>query len=298
MPGPNAKEGFLLKVLGVDEADGRTVLDTEAASLFEAVLSGGLVANPGAFEEVSAGQGLAEYEYAEFDPGGPFHTLPCNGSIGSLELAGSVDPGYEPFFDMSWRRRGPLPRIESAEAGVRGNVTVKATARSGVAVDCTLDPPGVSIPVFAAVVFAGPVPVPITVHANASLGVGAKLRAQSMVSATAGIDAAVALEYRRGDELAGKVVVAPNLSVPQPETEVFGSGEVRVKPGIGMTVGWSAGALGKVAAIAKINLVVGLEASWKARRQPPAKVCAPISIEGKIVFPPIEEELRTTPTQT
>jgi len=286
-PGPNATEGFLLKALSSEESDGRTTLDTEAASLFEAVPQGSLVANPAAFEELSPTQAFVEYAYADFDPGEIFNWLPCEHSTEKLGLDGGVERAYEPFFDMSWKRKGwPTRWIEGAEAGVRGNVTAHATAKTHGKLDCKIDLPGLSIPVFGAVVFAGPVPVPITVHASASLKASANAKAHLEATVTVGIDGYVALAYRRGEgkKLTGKARAAPELSVPLPKAEASVKADVKVRPGIGMTVGWSAPVLGKVAATARVHFETGVEASWEKGRRPPAEACVPLTLGGQIIF--------------
>jgi hypothetical protein len=286
-PGPNAAEGFLLKALSKEESDGRITLDTEAASLFEAVPRGSLVANPAAFQKLPPTQAFGEYAYADFDPGEIFNWLACEHSTKKLGLDGIVKRAYEPFFDMSWKRKGrPTRWIEGAEVGVRGNITAHATAKTHGKLECTVALSDLTTPVFGAVVFAGPVPVPITVHASASLKASANARAKLEATVSAGIDGYVALAYQRGEgkKLSGTARAAPELSVPLPKAEASAKADVKVRPGIGMTVGWSAPVLGKVAATAKIHFETGVEASWEKDRQPPAEACVPLSLGGQIIF--------------
>ena len=295
-PGLNAAEGFLLKVRSKEEAAGLTTLDTEAASLFEAVPQGSLVANPVAFQELPT-QAFAEYAYADFDPGEIFNWLPCEHSTEELGLDGSVDPAYEFFFDMSWKRKGrPTRWIEGAEAGVRGNVTAHATAKTHGQLDCEVAPFELSLPVFGAVVFAGPVPVPVTVHAGASVKASANVRAHLDATVSAGIDGYVALVYRRGEgeKLNGTARAAPELSVPVPKAEAWAKADVKVRPGIGMTVGWSAPVLGKVAATARVHFEAGIEASWETDRRPPAEACVPLTLGGRIIFHLLRKKFKPT----
>jgi hypothetical protein len=292
-PGPNAEEGFLLKAISVENTGDEVRLETEAASLYEAVPSGSLVANPSAFEEISPTHAFAGYDYAfehalaAFDPGDLLDQISCAGSEKTLGLEPPhLERGYEPFFDMSWERTGRLARrVEAAEAGVRGNVKAEVTVATKGEFNCNFPPIGPSFPIFGAVVFAGPVPVPIKVNAGATVEASANVQTHLEASATAEIDGYVALEYNRDDkELQGKARAAPSLSVPTPAAEASAEAKVMVKPGIGMTVGWSAGFLGKVAATARVNFKTGVEASWVVDREPPAEACAPLSLGGQIIF--------------
>jgi len=289
VPGSKAEEGFLLKALSVNETETETTLKTRPASLFEAVPQGSLVANPSDFE-VKSNPGIAvRSEPAPLRSDvALLHRLPlprlrCAKETETLDLRPSFKPKFKPVFDMRWSdRKGLRKRIETAEAGVRGDLRAVVKGEVGGTFSCKLKPE-VVIPLFVAAVPAGPVPVPLKVVVNAAPTLGGELGSKIHTELEVGVRGFGGIEYD-GKKLHPKGELVPRVRVEPPAIKSTATANMGITPRITVEAGWNLRPLGKLAAVAKLTFPTSIKLSYERGRKPPAKACIPLEMEGAIKF--------------
>lgn len=328
--GPNARSGFLLKALSVDEVDGKIVVETEPASLFEAVPAGSLIANPADFrpthrlrrieqaerlarpgwerqlereeqherEEQLAPEELPEQEKQlapvaftrkvsllghfrpeficdqKFDPDSkepPF-----------VRLHPIFKPKFKPVFDMRWNNeKWWKRRVETAEAGLRGEMRIGVIGSLGGSLECSLKPE-LNVPVFVAAVPVGPVPVPLKAVVTVQPTVTARLDTRIRGKVELRVNGFAGLEYD-GGSVHPKGTAVPKWKTELPTLDQKWSAGVWVTPGVTVQAGWT-GPLGKLAASAHLFFPTDVKVEYVPARKAGPEACVHLKLEGKIRF--------------
>jgi hypothetical protein len=298
-PGPEAPEGFLLRVLSSDESDGRTTVEVEQASLFEAVPDGSLVAVPTDFSHyVEAPE--HDYEQIQVHDGelvqtrlltatptpSPGHeTLPFGLAVECEEgekilLSGEFRTALEPRFDLRWGRRGS---VRVASARVDGDVFSKLKASATREMSCDLRVPPLLTAQWIAFIPVGPVVVPVHFDLPIEISGSASFMGKAWASAQVDLDGSLGVEYS-----GGKVRPIRHFGYGPPELdagiEATASTKVKAGPELTITAGWRLPALGGLAAKAGIGIYGGVDFNYDTTSEPPEQTCLPLELSGKIGF--------------
>ena len=331
-PGPNARRGFLLKALSVNEVDGKAVVETEPASLFEAVPAGSLVANPADFRpthrlrQIEQAERLAWPEWEQqlereeqqeqeerlgleeklererqlapavfrrevsllnhfwpsFDCDQTFD--PDNEQSRFVRLHPIFKPKFKPVFDMRWNdKKWWKKRVETAEAGLRGELRIGVIGSLGGSLKCSLEPE-LKVPVFVAAVPVGPVPVPLKAVVTVQPTVKAKIDTRIRGKVEFRVNGFAGLEYD-GEKLHPKGTMAPKWKTKLPTLDQRWSAGVGVMPGVAVQAGWT-GPLGKLAASAHLLFPTEVEVKFVPVPDTNAspEACVPLKLHGRIRF--------------
>jgi hypothetical protein len=302
-PGPNARRGFLLKAKSVEESDDETTVATEAASLYEAVPSGSLLANPSDFTPEpgllsTTPAPVEEKEEASLVPAA-FHQivgfpgdllghlrpiLKCDGPSEELKLKPSFTPDFHPYFDMRWNDKAGLrKRIEAAEAGILGELRAAVMGSVDGTFDCKLKRK-LKIPLFKAVAPAGPVPVPVQVYVTVEPSVNGNLGSKVEGTIEIGLDGFAQVEYGDGG-LHPSGTLIPKLGFEPPKIESRAEAGLGVTPEIVVAAGWKAPWLGELAASARLSLPTTVKLSYDALAERPVpEACFDLDLKGTLRF--------------
>ncbi len=117
-PEGNTPDGFLLKVASSSVSGDQTLVETEPASLYEAVPTGQIAVNLGdlsSAEPLNAdarafSQSMRQGDDSEANV--PFsEQVSCTGA-GQMSLSGSLDASLEPDLDLEWSKRFGIPPVD------------------------------------------------------------------------------------------------------------------------------------------------------------------------------------------
>jgi hypothetical protein len=313
-PGPEAPEGFLLRVLGSSESDGETIVEVEQASLFEAVPDGSLVAAPTDFSHYAEAP-ERDYEQIQVQdgelvparlltatpaPSPGDETIPFGLSVEcghgeKIRLSGEFRTTLAPRFDLRWSRRG---FVRVASARVDGDVFAKLEASSKKEVSCTLRVPPLLTARWTAFIPVGPVVVPVHFDLPIEISGSASAEGKAWASTSIGLDGSFGVEYSKE-----KVRRIRHFDYDPPTLdmgiEATASSSIKAGPELAVTAGWRLPALGGLAAKAAIGIYSGAEFSYDTTREPAEEVCLPLELSGKIGFQvPIRKKWSMWPAPT
>ena len=138
-----------------------------------------------------------------------------------------------------------------------------------------------NIPLFTAVVPAGPVPVPLHVYATVEptvdASVGSKLEGEIKV----GVDGFAGVEYGNR-KLVPKGTLVPKAGGTLPTLDSGARGSVGMTPRIEVVAGWKAPVLGELTASAQISLPTKVKLSYEPLAEfPLPKACLELGVEGR-----------------
>lgn len=296
--GPNAEESFLLRVLAKEETEGWTKLKTEPGSLFEAVPAGSLVANPSDFV---LEPGIAPTSPARVPVEGAAHLAPaafrqdvaafdlfdhipagfeCGEPPQELKLTPSFTPKFDPYLDMRWNGEWLRRRVETVDAGVRGELRAAVTGSVDGEFTCALKRP-LKITLFKAVAPVGPVPVPVRLNVKMKPTVTGQLGSKIEGKIEVGVDGFGGIEYADG-ALRPIGVLVPVASVEPPKIESAASGSVGLTPEVTVVAGWKAPVLGELAAQAALSLPTEVKLRYEPLKKPLPEGCLELALKGTL----------------
>lgn len=287
-PGTNVPSGFLLKVLGSTVTGGQTHVQTEPASLFEAVPNGSIAADLGNLASATPQNADARTfsralraAAASGDTNVPFDRhVSCGGSA-EMNLSGSLDASLVPHLDLQWHKHFGIPTgIDHAAATVDANLSADAQAGVSAAASCELEEVTLLDPKWTVIVEVGPVPVPVTIDVPIKASASASASGSIQVSADASMQGSLGIQYDSGDVL-GVKTLTKSASVTH-SVEAQAELQARIGPGIGIEAGWDIPALGDLAATAGIDVSSGLKLTYDPGQSPPGKLCVPLTAEGQM----------------
>jgi len=299
---PRTPEGFLLRVIGSDVSHGETTVQTQPASLFAAVPSGEIDTAGSNFHSLTPARALAraparaQIASAPADDSGEVE-LPLEaegpfecGQTGTIEIGRAIETAFDPHFDMAWGSGHRLRRtIKHASAWLDGGMSVTVSATTGGTAHCELKPIVLVEPSLTTVVFIGHVPVPITVGLPVSLSASAKAEGTTTASVGAGLRGRLGLEYT-DQAVNGIKDVRKERPRVTPSTSAAASAEATIGPAVALEVGWRVASLGKLAAVAKIDVRGGVSVEYDAAH-PPLRTCIPFRVSGSIEFHLVRRKL-------
>lgn len=288
-PGTNVPSGFLLKVLGSTVTGGQTQVQTEPASLFEAVPNGSIAADLGNLASATPlnadartfSRALRAAAASGGDTNVPFDRhVSCGGSA-EMNLSGSLDASLVPHLDLQWHKHFGIPTgIDHASATVDANLSADAQAGVSAAASCELEEVTLLDPKWTVIVEVGPVPVPVTIDVPIKASASASASGSIQVSADASMQGSLGIQYEDG-ETSGIKTLTKNASVTH-SVEAQAELQARIGPGIGIEAGWDIPALGDLAATAGIDVSSGLKLTYDPGQSPPGKLCVPLTAEGQM----------------
>jgi hypothetical protein len=287
-PGANVPSGFLLKVLGSTVTGSQTHVQTEPASLYEAVPNGSIAADLGnlasatpqnadarTFSRALRTSSAGGDEHVPFD-----RHVSCGGSA-EMNLSGRLDASLVPRLDLKWHRRFGIPTgIDHASATVDANLSADAQAGVSAAASCELEEVTLLDPKWTVVIEVGPVPVPVTIDIPIKASASASASGSIQVSADASMEGSLGIQYDDGD-VSGIKSLAKSASVTH-SVEAQAELHARIGPGIGIEAGWDVPVLGDLAATAGIDVSSGLKLTYDPGQSPPGKLCVPITAKGQM----------------
>jgi hypothetical protein len=295
-PGPDAPEGFLLRIRSSEVSGDETTVEVQPASLYEAMPEGSLVASTADFsvdslhskaDVVAEGHHVLARLATEpaDDPGSqtvPFDKLLKCKSSQAVSLSGRVRTTLEPHFDLSWDRDGLRTSIRTASVRVDGGVSVDAEARAEGNASCKLDTVLLK-PSWIAFIPIGPVVVPVTFGLPIRLLASASASGEIRISTGVGAHSSLGIEY---DEGAAHPIHIFDYDPPyiEPAIEAAASARAIVGPEVTVKAGWHVPALGGLAATAGVGIYSGISYSYDISRDPPGKTCVPLELTGTIGF--------------
>lgn len=287
-PGVNVPSGFLLKVLGSTVSGGQTHVQTEPASLYEAVPNGSIAADLGNLASATPLNADARTFSRAFraasasgDTNVPFNQhVSCGGST-EMNLSGSLDASLVPRLDLQWHKHFGIPTgIDHASATVDANLSADAQAGVSAAASCELEEVTLLDPKWTVLVEVGPVPVPVTIDVPIKASASASASGSIQVSADASMQGSLGIKYEDG-EISGIKTLAKSASVTH-SVEAQAELQARIGPGIGIEAGWDVPVLGSLAANAGVDVSTGLKLTYDPGQSPPGKLCVPITAEGQM----------------
>lgn len=287
-PGPNAPSGFLLKVLGSTVVGGQTHVQTEPASLYEAVPNGSIVADLGNLASAKPLNADARTfsralraATASGDTNVPIDQhVSCGGSA-EMNLSGSLDASLAPRLSLDWHKSFGIPTgIDHASATVDANLSADAEAGVSAAASCELEEVTLLDPQWTVVIEVGPVPVPVTIDVPIKASASASASGSIQVSADASMQGSLGIQYDEGD-VSGVKSLTKNASVTH-SVEAQAELQARIGPGIGIEAGWDVPVLGDLAATAGVDVSSGLKLTYEPGQSPPGKLCVPLTATGQM----------------
>jgi hypothetical protein len=285
-PGTNVPSGFLLKVLGSTVTGGQTHVQTESASLFEAVPNGSIGADLGNLASATPLNADARIfsralraAAASGDTNVPFDQhVSCGGSA-EMNLSGSLDASLVPHLDLQWHKHFGIPTgIDHASATVDANLSADAQAGVSAAASCELEEVTLLDPKWTVPIEVGPVLVPVTIDVPIKASASASASGSIQVSADANMQGSLGIQYDKGD-VSGIKTLAKNASVTH-AVETQAELQARIGPGIGIEAGWNVPVLGDLVATAGVDVSSGLKLTYDPGQSPPGKLCVPLNAEG------------------
>ncbi len=288
-PGTNVPSGFLVKVLGSTVTGGQTHVQTQPASLYEAVPNGSIAAdlgNLGSATPLNAdartvSRALRASAASGGDTNVPFDQhVSCEGSA-EMNLSGSLDASLVPHLDLQWHKFFGVPTgIDHAAATVDADLSAHAQAGVSAAASCELEEVTLLDPQWTVLVEVGPVPVPVTIDVPIKASASASASGSIQVSAEANMQGSLGIQYDDGD-VSGIKTLTKSAGVTH-SVESQAELQARIGPGIGIEAGWDIPALGDLAATAGVDVSSGLKLTYDPGQSPPGKLCVPITAEGQM----------------
>jgi hypothetical protein len=287
-PGPNTPSGFLLKVLGSTVIGGQTQVQTEPASLFEAVPDGSIEADLGDLASATPLNADARTfsralraAAVNGDTNVPIDQHVSCGASAEMNLSGSLDASLAPHLDLQWHKKFGIPTgIDHASATVDANLSADAQAGVSAAASCELEEVTLLDPKWTVVIEVGPVPVPVTIDVPIKASASASASGSIQVSADASMQGSLGIQYDEGD-VSGVKSLTKNASVTH-SVEAQAELQARIGPGIGIEAGWDVPVLGELAATAGVDISSGLKLTYEPGESPPGKLCVPLTATGQM----------------
>jgi hypothetical protein len=288
-PGTNVPSGFLLKVLGSTVTGGQTQVQTEPASLFEAVPNGSIGADLGDLGSATPlnadartfSRALRAAAASGDETNVPFDQhVSCGGSA-EMNLSGSLDASLAPHLDLQWHKHFGIPTsIDYASAIVEANLSADAHAGVSAAASCKLEEVTLLDPKWTVLIEVGAVPVPVTIDIPIKASASASASGSIQVSADANMQGSLGIQYDNG-EVSGVKSLTKSAGVTH-SVETQAELEARIGPGIGVEAGWDVPVLGDLVATAGVDVSSGLKLTYDPAESPPGKLCVPLTAEGQM----------------
>ncbi|HEX5374967.1 MAG TPA: hypothetical protein VFW48_02305 [Solirubrobacterales bacterium] len=299
---PGRREGFLLKVLHSTLTAGRTIVEVEPASLFEAVPNGELELGPGDYGELQradlqqTGPELPQFAPVPIGAGSPDYSLVADRGLGetikridlpqlrcdtskTLTLSGKLARGFEPEFDLRWRGGASLRNpIREAKAILAGSLTAKLKAELTGAANCLIEQE-LARPSWHTVLWIHGVPVPVTFAIPLTASASASATGAVSASAEATVDGRVGVEY--DGHVHGIHDFPKSVPTIVPTYAADAKLEATAGPDLELEAGWRVPALGKLAATAAIGVQSGVSVEYDALESM-TKTCVPLDVAASI----------------